>query len=190
MPRKEVEKPKHLGLQLHRLSSLFKGGYLENMIDRWNKAQEEGLSEIQNVINSVFGEPWVNRVSEPESERVAMLNSCKMDYERLEVPQEAVCLCCGVDVQQNGFWYRIRAFAPDTTSWGIDEGFLSSWEELSNMLFADYGGHRIWRVLIDTGGGKNQDALISRTEETYNFIRENLTKGLRALGIAGVLMRS
>lgn len=185
VPRKEVDNPKHLGLQLHRLSSLFKGGYLENIIDRWTKAQEEGLSEIQNVINSVFGEPWVNRVSEPESERVAMLNSCKMDYGRLEVPQEAVCLCCGVDVQQNGFWYRIRAFAPDTTSWGIDEGFLSSWEELGNMLFADYGGHRIWRVLIDTGGGKNQDALISRTEETYNFIRENLTKGLKIMGAKG-----
>ena len=185
IPRKKVDNPRHLGLQLHRLASLFKGGYLENMIDRWNKAQEEGPSEIQNVINSVFGEPWVNRVSEPESERLTMLNSCRLDYDRLEIPPEAVCLCCGVDVQQDGFWYRIRAFAQDTTSWGIDEGFLSTWDELGNMLFASYGNHKIWRVLIDTGGGKNQNALISRTEETYNFIRENLTRGLKIMGAKG-----
>lgn len=185
VPRKEVEKPRHIGLQLHRLSSLFKGGFLENMIERWNKAQDEGPSEIQNVINSVFGEPWVNRVTAPDSERLQLLYSCIADYEPLTVPQEATALVMGIDVQQSGFWYRVRAFAKDMTSWGITEGYAGDWQDLEAILFADYDGRKISRALIDTGGGKEAGALISRTEETYNFIRANQHRGIRLMGSKG-----
>lgn len=185
IPRTEVKKPRHIGLQLHRLSSLFKGGFLENMIERWCKAQEEGPSEIQNVINSVFGEPWVNRVTAPDSERISMLRSCIADYSPLTVPDEAVTLVIGIDVQQNGFWYRIRAFAKDLTSWGIDEGYVSEWSELENIIFSSYDGKSISRGLIDTGGTKEAGALISRTEETYNFIRQNQHRGVKLMGSKG-----
>lgn len=185
VPRTEVENPKHIGLQLHRLSSLFKGGLLENIIDRWCKAQDEGPSEIQNVVNSVFGEPWINRVTEPESERMAMLKKCLADYNSETVPSEAVALVAGVDVQQDGCWFRIRAFAADRTSWSVYEGFVPTWEDLENVLYGTYDGKRIWRVLIDTGGGKNADKQISRTEETYNFIRSNQKRGLRIMGAKG-----
>lgn len=185
VPRKEVEKPRHIGLQLHRLTSLFKGGFLENLIDRWNKAQEEGPSEIQNVINSAFGEPWVNRVTVPDSERRKMLQCCIADYEVGTVPQEAIALVMGIDVQQNGFWFRIRAFAKDLTSWGIYEGFVGDQQELESVLFATYDGKKISRALIDTGGGKEEGALISRTEETYNFIRANQHRGAKLMGSKG-----
>jgi phage terminase large subunit GpA-like protein len=185
VPREKVENPKHIGLQLHRLASLFKGGYLENMIDRWNKAQEDGPTEIQNVINSGFGEPWINRISEPESERRSMLLQCKADYDILTVPEEAVCLVAGVDVQNDGCWFRIRAFASDMTSWSVFEGFSPTWDDLQNVLFQTYGNKRIWRTLIDTGGGKDSDKQISRTEETYNFIRQNQKLGMRIMGAKG-----
>lgn len=185
IPRIQVENPKHIGLQLHRLSSLFKGGYLENMIDRWIKAQKDGPSEIQNVVNSIFGEPWINKVSEPESERIGQLKKCFADYDSMTVPSEAVALVAGVDVQQEGFWFRIRAFAADMTSWGIYEGYVTEWEELENILFSTYDGKRIWRCLIDTGGTKGEDKSISRTEETYNFIRRVQKMGMKIMGAKG-----
>lgn len=185
VPRVEIEKPRHIGLQLHRLSSLFKGGMLENMIERWNKAQDEGPSEIQNIINSVFGEPWVNRVTAPDNERLELLHSCIADYETMTVPTEAIALAIGIDVQQNGFWYRVRAFAKDLTSWGITEGYVADWSEVEAVLFATYDGKTISRGLIDTGGGKEAGALISRTEETYNFIRQNQHRGIKLMGSKG-----
>lgn len=186
IPREQVNNPRHIGLQLHRLTSLFSGGYLEKMIARWNKAQDDGPGEMQNVINSIFGEPWINRATPPTNERMAILQKCILDYEKDSVPQEAVCLVAGVDVQKYGFWYRVRAFAQDTTSWGIDEGYCETWDELKNVLFHNYGGKRIWRTLIDTGGSENnEEKTVSRTEETYFFIRENQKMGMRIMGSKG-----
>lgn len=185
IPRTEPTSIKHVGLQLHRLSSLFPGGRLETMVDRWVNAQKEGPSEIQNVINSIFGEPWVNRVTAPESERLTQLHSCVLDYPRGTVPEEAVALVAGVDVQTDSFWYQICAVASDLTSWSVAEGEVGTWEDLEGVLYSEYDGRRIWRTLIDTGGGKAKDKSVSRTEETYNFIRRNQQRGMRIMGAKG-----
>jgi phage terminase large subunit GpA-like protein len=183
--RSQAAKPKHVGLQLHRLSSLFKGGRLEDMIERWNKANLEGPGEMQNVINSVFGEPWVQRISGTEDDRILKLRRCIAAYPKNTIPAEAACLVAGVDVQQQGFYYRVRAFAPDLTSWGIDEGFCTTWDNVAAVLFDGNYGRPIWRALIDTGGGKDEGALISRTEETYLFLRANMGRGVQLMGSKG-----
>lgn len=115
---------------------------------------------------------------------------CKTTLPKAVVPDEAVALTCGIDVQQKGFWYRVRAWGEDTTSWGIDEGFLPAWEDVETLIFssfAQHGGQRlpIWRALIDTGGGKEAGAYISRTEETYNFIRQHQGRGVTLFGSKG-----
>lgn len=185
VPRKQTGKVKHIGLQLHRLSSLFTGGRLEDMIERWNRANIEGPGEMQNVINSVFGEPWVQRLSGTEDERMALLRLCIAPYNRRSVPAEAVCLVAGIDVQQNGFYYRVRAFAADLTSWAVDEGFAPEWADIDAVIFGDYDGRKIWRALIDTGGGKEEGARVSRTEETYIYLRQNMGRGVQLMGAKG-----
>jgi len=44
------------------------------------------------------------------------------------VPEQAVALSCGIDVQLSGFWSVVRAWAPDLTSRLIHYGFLATWD--------------------------------------------------------------
>jgi hypothetical protein len=67
-----------------------------------------------------------------------------------------------VDVQQFGFWFAVRAWAPYMTSWLVHYGFLPTWEDVERILFetsypvdGDPGRSlKIFRACIDTGGSK------------------------------------
>jgi phage terminase large subunit GpA-like protein len=75
---------------------------------------------------------------------------------------------------------------PDLTSFGIEEGFLSTWEEIEEIVFRHENGlPKIWRMMIDTGGGKEEGAKISRTEETYQWIINNRCRGVKIFACKG-----
>lgn len=182
-------RPRTVGYSISRLASLFPGGKLAAMVSNWLKSHRDP-GKLQNFVNSSLGEVWVQRVSAGQDEAQQAIMSCKTTLPKGVVPDEAVALTCGIDVQQRGFWYRVRAWARDTTSWGIDEGFLDSWDDVAKLLLlSEY--HRkgvrvpIWRALIDTGGGKEEGAYVSRTEETYNFIRQHQGRGVQLFGSKG-----
>jgi phage terminase large subunit GpA-like protein len=190
MPRSEPPpRARKVGFHLNRLISLFPGGRLDALVSSWLRSRTD-IGEMQNFYNSTLGEAWVQRVSAGQDEAQQAIMECKTTLPKATVPDEAVALTCGIDVQQKGFWYRVRAWGEDTTSWGIDEGFLSTWEDVETLLFSSYAQHSgqrlpIWRALIDTGGGKEDGAYISRTEETYNFIRQHQGKGVGLFGSKG-----
>ena len=176
MPRgKPPARPRRVGFQLNRIMSLFPGGRLEKLVLDFIEAKRN-LSDFQNFVNSALGEPWVERVRENKAED---LTHCRADLPRGQVPDEAVVLTAGIDTQQDGFWFVIRAWAPDSTSWLIDCGYLPTWQELEELLFsttyksASGREHRIWRALIDSGGTKRDGESLSRTEEIYHWIRRN-----------------
>jgi phage terminase large subunit GpA-like protein len=83
------------------------------------------------------------------------------------------CLMAGVDTQDNGFWYEIRAFgwgfAGD--SWAIRSGFIIDFEALQKVLWED--------VYKDAAGLTYpvqlvcQDAMGHRTADVYDFCRIN-----------------
>jgi phage terminase large subunit GpA-like protein len=137
--------------------------------------------KLQNFVNSWLAEPWVAKVatSTPDD-----LLAARTDLARGVVPDQAAVLTCGIDTQASGFWFRVRAWAPDLTSWGIDEGFLPGWQEVEELLFntryrtaagIEFG---IWRALIDSGGTKTGDQTISRTEEVYGWVRQHMRRGV------------
>jgi terminase, large subunit len=111
---------------------------------------------------------------------------------RAVAPQEAVALTCGIDVQKYGFWYVVRAWAPDYTSWLIQYGSLATWADVEALLFEarwPVDGTRrqvgIWRAGVDTGGGKGE-GLLTMTEETYFWLRRNgIGRGCRVWGTKG-----
>jgi terminase, large subunit len=182
-------RPRTIGYQINRLMSLFPGGRLDALVSSWLRSRTD-IGEMQNFYNSTLGEAWVQRVSAGQDEAQQAIMECKTTLPKATVPDEAVALTCGIDVQQKGFWYRVRAWGEDTTSWGIDEGFLPAWEDVETLLFSSYAQHSgqrlpIWRALIDTGGGKEDGAYISRTEETYNFIRQHQGRGVVLFGSKG-----
>lgn len=117
----------------------------------------------------------------------------KCGLENQMVPDSAVALSAGIDVQKTGFWFVVRAWAADFTSWLIHYGHLSTWDDVETLLFeskypvADRPDEfkTIWRAGIDTGGGKKYEDM-SMTEETELWVRANATgRGCRVYATKG-----
>jgi phage terminase large subunit GpA-like protein len=120
-------------------------------------------------------EEWEERYVKKTENAVLQRRSI---YPALIVPPEAIALTAGVDVQARCFWFVVRAWAEDLTSWLIQYGQLMSWADVENLIYRTaYRIHDsqntmgIWRAGIDTGGGESVDGDWSRTEEIYQWLR-------------------
>jgi len=95
------------------------------------------------------------------------------------VPDETVALTVGVDVQKNGFWFVVKAWAASGTSWTIHYGFLATWADVEKLIFetsypmASTGKTmRPFRACVDTGGGEKFEDM-TMTDETYLWLLKN-----------------
>ena len=187
--RKEVtHPPKKVGFHVNRLYSLLgKSGNLPKLVDEWIKCQSD-FRKLQGFLNSTLAVPWTEVAIKP-AESTILERCCSLPP--LIVPQEAVALTCGIDVQLRGFYFTVWAWSHDLESWMIHYGFLPTWDDVSQLIFehayqiqnSDKSKH-IWRAVIDTGGGISEDESWSKTEEIYTWIRNN-GRG-RAWGIKGM----
>lgn len=142
------------------------------------------INKFKDFHNKHLAEPWkLTVISKNESQILA----ARCDLPAQTVPESAIALTIGVDVQQHGFWFVVRAWAADMTSWKIHYGFLATWEEVETLIFessypvGDTGrSMRIFRAVIDTGGGQKSEYM-SMTEETYFWIIKNRGRGGCAL---------
>lgn len=147
---------------------------------------QKDRDEFKDFYNKHLAEPWKLTVISKDSEQL-LAARCALPAQ--VVPENAIALTIGVDVQLHGFWFVVRAWSPEMTSWKIHSGFLATWEELEKIIFetAYPVGNtgrtmRIFRALIDTGGGKKYDSM-SMTEETYMWIIKN--RGRNGVSIWG-----
>ena len=190
VPRgKEPAHAVNIGMHVNRLYSLLgKSGDIPGLVHNWINAQSDpGL--LQGFVNSTLAEIWVQKI-EPKKETEILQAKC--DLEPRTVPEKAIALICSVDVQKRGYWYTVFAYAQDMTSWLIDYGPLPTEEMLNTLLFdtqfpvKNMGTHMsIWRVGIDTGGGKGYRDEDSMTEATYNWITRNRSRGVQIFGMKG-----
>lgn len=104
------------------------------------------------------------------------------------VPHGAVALTCGIDMQKRAFWFLVRAWMPNMSSYIIDYGTLENWEHVGTLAFETYypvlppvestpesvTGEvmPIWRVGLDSGGTETE-GVFTRTEEAYMWVRAN-----------------
>ena len=147
-------------------------------------------NKLRIFITQHKAEPWVFRVKTTTEDQV--LKARVTNLKPQTVPAAAVALTCGIDVQKYGFWFLVRAWARDYTSWLIHYGFLSYWAEIDDLLFmreyprAGGGpGMRIWRAGIDTGGGQYEEE-ISSAEKVYLWLLENrVGRGSQVWGTKG-----
>ena len=142
------------------------------------------LEKFKDFHNKHKAEPWKQIVISKDEYQILKAR-CNLPPQT--VPQEAIVLVCGIDVQKYGFWFIVRAFAADMTSWNIHYGFLATWEDVEKLLFetlypvADSGrSMRIFRAAVDTGGGKKYENM-TMTEETYFWLLKNRGRGGVAL---------
>lgn len=161
-----------VGFHVNRLYSLLgKSGDIEKLIRAFITAKRSPNPRVlQGFINSTLAEPYVPKIR-PRS--VEVLRLLKDDRPKGLVPnQEPVaCLLAGVDTQDDGFFYEIRAFGYGLgrTSWGVREGKVGTFEDLAQVLWSDQ--------YYDIDGNPFvvsftlQDAMGHRASEVYDFCR-------------------
>ena len=119
-------------------------------------------SELMNFINSWLAEPWKSA----KTKSTQNLVFTQSEFPRGVVPQHAPLLIASVDVQQDHFWWEVRAYAHGVSSYLVDYGQASSWGDLTEILIdreypSEYGeARKIVRAGIDSG---------YRTDEVYQY---------------------
>ena len=119
-------------------------------------------SELMNFINSWLAEPWKSA----KTKSTQNLVFTQSEVPRGIVPQHAPLLIGSVDVQQDHFWWEVRAYAHGVSSYLVDYGQASSWADLTEILIdreypSEYGeARKIVRAGIDSG---------YRTDEVYQY---------------------
>jgi phage terminase large subunit GpA-like protein len=170
--------------------------WLSPFVKLWEVAHAflEGLRDINKMKdfrNSHAAEPWLQRVVTTDLSDVL---KARTDLPEQNVPLAAVALTAGIDMQKYGFWFVVRAWARDYTSWLVHYGHLATWEDLEILLFDTwYPVHgaenglkmRIYRAGLDTGGTDTGRG-ITMTEEAYMWLRRNgRGRGCRVWGTKG-----
>nr|WP_255700281.1 terminase gpA endonuclease subunit [Dethiosulfovibrio faecalis] len=129
---------------------------------------KDSPEDLMNFINSWLAEPFRESVAKAEPEKVLEASG---NYSRGEVPDEAVAITAGVDVQKSEAYYVVRAWGPGLTSWLIEYGRFDTWNEtdLQDGLRAHivepvyrFGDGRLCQIgycLVDCG---------YRTDEVYD----------------------
>ena len=122
--------------------------------------------KLMNFINSWLAEPWEDKATKMRSDVVL---EKALDYERGRVHENAQLITCGVDVQLNHFWFTVRAWGPDLTSWLVDYGRVETWAAVEDVINRNY---------ITTQGEIKQINLACldsgyNTDEVYQFCARN-----------------
>ncbi len=125
----------------------------------WLKAQkDERLLKI--FINTVLGEVWQPRGESPEWER---LYSRREDYPIGRMPDEALMVTAGVDVQRDRIELEFVSWAADKQNWSLDYVVLDGdtarpdvWKKLTEQLNREFiSAHgevfHVNRMAIDSG---------------------------------------
>jgi len=169
------DNPVSIGLHIPRFYSLLDGGKIENLVWDWIDCQDD-ITDLKSYVNSVMAEEWVERIKSTTEDEVL---ASKCELPAYVLPEGTIALTMSVDVQAVGFWFTIRAWAKDKTSWLIGYGYVMTWDEIEKLAFdTDFGeGFGIWRLAIDSGGGIRQDGARS-TEEVYGWIVKHQGRGV------------
>lgn len=162
-----------------RLSSLYSpwltwGDIVEKFLTA-HLAEFQRPDKLRGFINDWLGEEWKDIVVSKDAD--AVLSHRQEDLPALTVPAEAVVLTCGVDCQRDSFFFIVRAWGPNGTSWLIRYGSLLSWDDVRKLLLEDtypiQGSDKrmgLWRAAVDIGGTRFEDQDQSMTAAAYEFI--------------------
>jgi phage terminase large subunit GpA-like protein len=162
---------------------------LQKFLQASDKLKRGDNSEMKNFVNSSLGECWVDDIGRERS--IDEFNEKIDSRPRKLVPDNALGITCGVDTQDDSFYYAIWAFGEGNTSWLIDEGHVPTLAHIEDCvlnatfknesgtidymveyLFIDQAGHRtkevidfsrmyIGRVVPCNGRGQNFNGLFS-----------------------------
>ena len=108
--------------------------------------------------------------------------SRKAQYERGEVPEQAIYLTLAVDVQKQSLPWVMRAWGPRATSWLVNYGYLRGdtaeediWHALADLVASPVEGVPVKLAFVDSGfrPGKTDTLPLNRV---YEFCRRFLRR--------------
>jgi len=181
---------KTIGFHLPKWYSPFSGGTLGIIAKEFLEAKkgiEEGLdfAPMRNWNMYNAARPWEKTaISETEIE----LMSNKIDLAPLICPKGTTALTAGIDPGQGGFWFAILAWKRDYGAHLVQYGWLAGNYDSAGVerMIRDWTYEidqeqrqlHIWRIGIDTGGGKYSEMDATMTEAAYLWIRKMRRHGL------------
>lgn len=132
---------------------------------------------FQNFVNSWLAEPWEDTKLKTNADLVLERQT---EYKEFEVPDWAVILTGGVDVQETSLYWTIRAWGPYLTSQNIAHGQAPSFREIEMVMNSEYRKrngevYMVSLCAIDSG---------DQTDEVYDFCADNSEWAIPAKGVA------
>lgn len=90
--------------------------------------------KLMNFVNSWLAEEWEERVQGADDKKI---KSNILKYEEGIVPEGAILLTAGVDVQKDHFYFVIRAWGVSWRSWLIMAKQVETWNDVIFYLLSD-----------------------------------------------------
>jgi phage terminase large subunit GpA-like protein len=118
----------------------------------WLKSQDDHEKRM-NFINSWLAEPYEQVGMSAGADLVLAKQS---RWTRGIVPDGALMITGGVDMQEDRYYYTLRAWGPNKISWNIDHGCVATAGEIQDIFDRDYfdesgGKHMVNFALFDSG---------------------------------------
>lgn len=135
---------------------------------------------FQNFVNSWLAEPWEDTKLKTNADQVLERQS---EYEAFEVPDWAVMLTGGVDVQETSLYWTIRAWGPYLTSQNIAHGQALSFREIEKVMNAEYAKRNGETLMVNLCGIDSGD----QTDDVYDFCAANSEWAIPVKGIGNGL---
>jgi phage terminase large subunit GpA-like protein len=158
-PTAAAEDPHTVGFHISALYSPVGWLSWEQIARDWESAQGKA-EDLKTFKNTVLGETWQEQGEAPDWERLV---ERREDFAFGVVPDGALVLTAGVDVQDDRLECDVWGWAEGFSSWLVDHVVIPGsprerepWDALATLLARDWarsGGQvRIAKVCIDTGG--------------------------------------
>lgn len=170
-------KPKTIGFWINALYSVFVTW--EAIAEEFLKTRDDPDS-FQNFVNSWLAEPWEDTKLKTNADIVM---ERRTELEEGILPEWTKLLTGGVDVQENCFYWTIRAWGNFSTSQNIIHGRALSYREVErymNLIYAkkDNTEMVVGLALVDSG---------DQTDDVYDFCVDNADWALPCKGASNSL---
>lgn len=140
-------------------------------------ATKDDPEAFQNFINSWLAEPWEDTKLKTNADLVLERQT---DYEEFEVPDWAVLLTGGVDVQETSLYWTIRAWGPYLTSQNIAHGQALSFQDIEQVMNLEYKKRNGETLMVNLCAVDSGD----QTDAVYDFCAANSEWAIPVKGIS------
>jgi len=171
-----VPRPKTVGFHLPAILS--RAVSLSEILAEKTRADASDDPDAkQAYVNGYWAKPYTPVVEETDEQKILTLRDAALPPR--VVPPGFIALTAGIDMQKHGFWFLACAWTAALECFILDYGRLTDFGDVYSLvwetLYPQASGQPLplWRAVIDTGGTKTDVDLLTRTEECYQFVRQN-----------------